>query len=123
MADFKLTNEILNNQWVDNTTTCTTPPITEYWHNLREPSIADVSIWEVIYHQPGNIGIYSAYCPYTEFYIIVYELFLNTDCGIVSYYGPDAARDVWKTAENLNIKLPITQIWTNNINLENNLNL
>jgi hypothetical protein len=87
MPVFKLSKEIFNNQWTDGPNKNTAPPLTEQWHNDREITIEDVSVWEQIYHEPGNIGIYAAYRPFTEFYIIVFELFLKTKYGIFIFYN------------------------------------
>lgn len=114
MTLFKLTNEILTCRWDYAASRYIAAPLTEDWHDERKITIDDVNIWEVIYSQPGNIGIYSAYCPYAEFYIIIYELFLHTEYGVVSYYGPDAERDVWRKAAELGIQLPINRVWADN---------
>jgi hypothetical protein len=102
---FKLTKEILNLYWDNSPPKSITPPITEDWHNQREITIEDVSIWEQIYRQPGNFGIYAAYTPYAEFYIVVYELFLNTPQGIVTYRGTDAPSMVYNKALEMGIDL------------------
>jgi hypothetical protein len=102
---FKLTSEIVNQNWDDSFSKSIPPPITEQWHDQREITIEDVSIWEQIYRQSGNFGIYAAYSPYTEFYIIVYELFLNTKQGILTYKGDDAPSLVYNKALELGIDL------------------
>lgn len=103
MTIFKLTSEILNPVWEESNHI--QPPITEQWHNQREITIEDVSIWEQIYRQPGNIGIYAAYSPFFEFYVIIYELFLNSPQGIVTYTGEDAPSIIYNKALELRIDL------------------
>jgi hypothetical protein len=105
MTIFKLTKEILTSDWDDLPSKSMLPPLTEQWHNQREITIEDVSIWEQIYRQPGNVGIYAAYSPYTEFYTIIYELFLNTPQGIVTYNGQDASSMVYNKALEIGIDL------------------
>jgi hypothetical protein len=105
MSVFKLTREIMQNTWDYTTPRHIPPPLTEDWHNQRPITIDDVTIWEQLYYQPGNVGIYVAHCPYAEFYIVVFELFLNSKYGVLTFSEPDAADAVYNTAMNLGITL------------------
>ena len=105
MPIFKLTREIMQNNWDYSVKNHIAPPKTEDWHNQRPITIDDVTIWEQLYYQPGNVGIYVAHCPYAEFYIVVYELFLNTPQGIVTYRGTDAPSMVYNKALEMGIDL------------------
>jgi hypothetical protein len=81
------------------------------WDYSNSIELIDVYLWEQLYFQPGNIGIYAAYDPHVEFYIIVYNLFANVAQGIETFYGPGANKQVWKSAKRLGIILPIETIW------------
>jgi hypothetical protein len=106
---FKSTYEIINNPWgeTEDVTVSKIPPV---WNNERDISIDDVVVWEQIYHQPGNIGIYVAWSPYTEFYLVAYDLFTKTTAGFKTFSGPDAITEVQQLASELNIELPTTTI-------------
>jgi hypothetical protein len=106
---FKSTYEIINDPWKEKTDEVVSklPPA---WTKEIPISIEDVTIWEQIYHQPGNIGIYVAWSPYTEFYLIAYDLFTKTSAGIKTFIGPDAVAQVQKIASDLNITLPESRI-------------
>ena len=41
------------------------------WDYSREMQIEDVDIWEVILENGGPFGVYAAWCPYEEFYIVM----------------------------------------------------
>jgi hypothetical protein len=73
MPIFKTTEELLELSW-DLPSPATTIPLKEEWLINRLARIDDIDLWEEIYHQPGNIGIYAAWSPYTELYIIVHSL-------------------------------------------------
>ena len=112
MTILKSTQEILDNPWnelLENEITLQqTPPL--YSNPL---SFNEIEVWEQIYFKSGNIGIYGAWRPYAEFYIITYNLFIKTPAGIEIYQGKDAGSRVWKKAKELGISLPVTSIWNN----------
>jgi hypothetical protein len=115
MTILRTTEDILNTAWLKNTTTVSTPK-PDQWHYLREMRIEDVSIWEEVYRQPGNVGIYGAWSPHAEFYIIVYELFLENKETIEKFYGVNASKDLWKRATALGIELPMHEVWVDSHN-------
>jgi len=106
---FKSTYEIINDPWQQKTDEVVSkvPPA---WPNEKDISIQDVIVWEQIYHQPGNIGIYVAWSPYAEFYLVAYDLFTKTSAGLETFIGPDAVVQVQKIASKLNITLPENRI-------------
>ena len=111
---FKKTQEILFLQSLDvlevKNQSAQLPPQLD-WNYTREPTLKDIDVWEEIYRQPGNIGIYAAWSPYAEFYMIVYELFLGTGYEIETFYGSNAAEDIFKKAKSLDIHLEIQKIY------------
>jgi hypothetical protein len=106
---FKSTHEVFSCPWQhkEDTIMKKTPP---KWDKSDPISIEDVVIWEQIYHQPGNIGIYVAWSPNDEFYIVVYDLFANTPAGVKTFKGPTAVEDILALAAKLNIDLPVSRI-------------
>lgn len=106
---FKSTYEIINQPWKDyaDTSVSKRPPS---WHNKKEISIDDVVVWEQIYHQPGNIGIYVAWSPFEEFYLICYDLLAKSSAGIKTFSGKSAFIEVQKVAEKFDIVLPTNTV-------------
>jgi hypothetical protein len=112
---FKKTQEILNDNSlnvlkVKNHSTKLPPQLD--WDYTRTATLKDIALWEEIYRQPGNIGIYAAWSPYAEFYMIVYELFLGTSYELETFYGKGAAENIFKKAKSLGITLEIQKIYT-----------
>ena len=78
--------------------------------------IEDVKIWEQIYYKGGHVGIYAAWDPYAEFYMVVYNLFIDVSGGIKTFYGPTARSQVEEHAKKLGIDLIENKIWVDEIN-------
>lgn len=74
-------------------------------------NISDVSLWEQLYYSPGSIGIYVAWRPYAEYYMIVHNLFSHTKQGIETFYGPTAYQEVQRRAASLGISITDTKVW------------
>ena len=117
MPIFKSTKEILENPWVNahgRTTANTTGLPCHYeWDNSRSIEVTDVSIWEQLFFQEGNLGIYVAWDPFAEFYMITYNMFLNTPYGIQTFQGPTAGHEVYNVARELGIELSFKNVWIN----------
>jgi hypothetical protein len=118
MPFFKTTKNILTTPWEDelwddnwmDSDKLVLPPKSD-WDYRREMQIEDVSIWEVLYQQGGGIGIYAAWDPYAEFYLITQHHFSVRTNAIETYYGADAQKEVKKRAKELGIKLQDHTIW------------
>jgi hypothetical protein len=109
---FKTTQEILTNTWdcqVRETTVHLPPKI--LWNQNSELTMEDVELWEQIYYQPGNVGIYAAWTPYAELYIVVYDLFMVQKQSIEIFKGSGASDNVFKKASKLGIDLSAHRIW------------
>lgn len=112
---FKTTREILtNDSLINNQSKNNSPELPPRldWDYSKEIKLKDVELWDEIYRQPGNIGIYVAWSPYAEFYMIVYELFLGTGYDLETFYGKGAAENVFKKAKSLGIILEVQKIYT-----------
>ena len=106
MPVFKTTDEILTNRWEVGQET-TNFPRRHQWIKTRIVEFSDITTWEQIYFQPGNIGIYAAWSPYVEMYVITYNLLDH----YTVYFGEDAGKTVFQTAHKLGITLPINHVW------------
>jgi hypothetical protein len=116
MGIFKSTGEILNEPWEDFQIAEPTAirKVAHGWKHDRPMTIDDVVIWEQLYYQGGNVGIYISWAPHAEFYMIVYNLFIDCPEGIQTFYGKMAHVEVAKKAVELGISLPINQAYTGN---------
>lgn len=62
--------EIFNENWMNYTSVFQYMPPNPKWNGNRPIRFEDVDIWEVITEISGPIGVYAAWCPYDEFYIV-----------------------------------------------------
>jgi len=81
-------------------------PPSEEWKLTHLPDIKDINVWEEIYYSPGVIGIYAAWDPYYEFFILDFP-FLHSNIRFKKFYGPDASTDIINAAKKYGINLPL----------------
>ena len=118
---FKTTEQILNEPWESSFLNVVlpaikfevTPPAVPL-DDLKELELADVKLWELIYYKGAHIGVWAAWNPRAEFYIVTYNMFLDIPQGIQMFSGPDAKRQIWKLAKELNVTLPVNKVWVDN---------
>ena len=91
-------------------------PKQEFWHYSRKAEITDVPIWEEVYYDPGVIGVYGAWSPLAEYYMIVHPTMLGTDNYIETFYGPDASKQTWLRLRDCGVKLELHNKWVDDIN-------
>lgn len=94
-------------------------PEQEFWHYGRKIQLTDVPIWEEVYYSPGVLGIYAAWSPLAEYYIIVIPTMHfsnNADAHVETFYGPDAARQTWLRAKELGVNLDLYRHWVDDVN-------
>jgi hypothetical protein len=105
---FKDYGEHFNANWMDSDKLVLPP--TADWDYSRELTIEDVDIWELIHE--SSVGIYAAWCPYAEFYLLRPFWQLEEDgYKIETFYGRNAAGRVRKRAKDFGIELHVTEIW------------
>jgi hypothetical protein len=109
MPIFKNTLDILTNPWsyefsYENSTT---PPETNDWNMERNITVDDVVLWEQLYYEPGNIGVYVAYRPYADCYLITYNLFYNTEQKFDLFTGEDAEQACLSRLNDLGVVLDL----------------
>ena len=118
MPFFKTTKDILITPWEDglfdpnwmDSSFVQLPP-TRNWDYSREMSIEDVDIWEVLYLQGGNLGVYASWSPLAEFYMVTLSGNLTDSNRIETYYGPGAQKKVVARAKELGIPLSFKKVW------------
>jgi hypothetical protein len=111
-------DEVFNENWMDSDRLIT--PLKKEWDYAREMQIEDVDFWEVLYEQGGGIGVYAAWLPYAEFYMMTVgwrplrlDQWVN-DRVIETYYGQNAQKDVFRRCAELGIKIPTYKVWVEN---------
>lgn len=113
-------DEAWNRNWMDSDT-LVLPPYVE-WDYSRELNIDDIDIWEVLYEATGGIGLYAAWNPWAEFYLITSGVdskkgptFINGavywDRTWETYYGSGAQDQVRIRAKDLGIPVCLNQAW------------
>ena len=108
--------------WMDSDKLITPP--NKPWDYKRDMQIEDVNLWEEIRFNPRGIGVWAAWDPYAEFYMIT-----NGKSAIETFYGPGASRAVYKRAKELGVNLLINTHWVEDDemwlhqNPENNKNI
>jgi hypothetical protein len=73
--------------------------------NNSKISFDDVVMWEEIFYEGGNIGVYAAWSPYADFYIIVHNLFLSNSDGIETFFGNEALDDLYNRLSDFDIDI------------------
>lgn len=113
MVMFRTTHNILkapsegdyfDENWM-NFDTIQLPPKTD-WDYAREMQIEDVDLWEVISEGSGGIGVYGAWSPYAEFYMVT-----NGLDKIETFYGVGSQKRLKKYLDSLGIRYPQNPIW------------
>jgi len=116
-------DELHNRNWMDSNTLQLPPGGPDNpnlkWDYSREMRVEDVDIWEVLYEASGGIGVYVAWLPYAEFYMITTGWVPKTinDRVIETYYGPNSQSTVYKRATELGIPLHIQQVWVDDTDM------
>jgi len=92
------------------------PPSAD-WDYAREMRIEDVDVWEILYEAGQGIGVYAAYSPFAEFYMVttgwlpLLQGQPYNDKVIETYYGAGAQNKVYKRAKELGIDLSLYKSW------------
>ena len=123
---FKDLTEHFDPNWM-NYDTIQTPPKPE-WDYSRTLQIEDVDIWEVIYEQGGSAGVYAAWCPYAEFYMIttgvdnsnpgkIIDGFIYHHRKFETFYGSGAGQRVTERLKQYGIPFQLRSIWVDSEDL------
>jgi len=111
---FKSTYQILNNPWKEDVSNInhnsTIVPPSSPWSKDRPIGLGDVQLWEQIYHEPGVIGVYAAWQPKDELYLVTYNFLLNEKTGYELFYGDGCVDNIIKELSLLGIELPVRLI-------------
>lgn len=116
MPFFKTTQNILLNNgeyfdenWLDSNSLILPP--SKKWDYSRELNIDDIDIWEVIWMAGGGNGIYAAWMPYAEFYLITKGNYYTGEISIETFYGKNAEKKIIKKMKEMNIHFSLNKRW------------
>ena len=112
----KTTEEIFKNPWSNVGNLIDTPPKIENWDYTDVVSISTVNLWETLFFQPGNIGIYASWDPYIEYYILTHNLFLDFQPSILEFYGSGSNKQIIQKCKDLKIEITPNSIWVDSDN-------
>lgn len=93
------------------------------WDYKRDLKVEDIDIWEVIHEASGGIGVYAAWLPYAEFYMITTGWNITptnmqvNPRNIETYYGIGAVEKVYRRTKELGIHLSLNKIWVDDTEL------
>jgi len=71
------------------------------WDNSKDLQPEDIDLWEVVAEMSGPTGVYAAWLPYAEFYMIVHNGNIDS-----TYYGDGSDKYAAKRCEELRIPYP-----------------
>jgi hypothetical protein len=104
-------SEYFDPNWMDSDTLVLPP--SPLWDYAREMQVEDVDIWEILWQAGGGWGVYAAWCPYAEFYLITH----NVEARGVdtmkweTFYGKGAQERLKKRLDELSIPYSQNKIW------------
>lgn len=101
--------EVPEAHWFDNEKVIYTPKKGK-WDYKRELRVDDVEIWESIYEDSWGLGIYAAYEPYAEFYMIKYVDHYGLSV-LDTFYGPGSQDKIIKFMVENNIPFSTKKVW------------
>ena len=112
-------DEAFNPAWMESNKLILPPKVD--WDYSRELKIEDIDLWEVIYEESGGKGLYAAYMPYAEFYMITIGLYDRYIPGtrtnekiIETYYGAGSQTEAVRRAQQLGWSLWVRKVWIEN---------
>ena len=124
MTQFKTTKNILvapnedelfNPNWYDSDKVVLPPKVE--WDYSRPLNIEDIDIWEVIFEMGGGLGLYAAWMPHAEFYLITHYHFRYKDNALETFYGPNAGMQAYKRGLELGMPLSVHKEWVDPENM------
>lgn len=71
LLNVKNDGEVFDENWMNFEKISQYAPPHPKWESDREIRFEDVDIWEVIVEYGGPLGVYAAWCPYEEYYIVM----------------------------------------------------
>ena len=101
--------EVTQSSWLTGENKIHTPK-TDKWDYKRELVVEDIEIWEALYEDSWGLGIYAAYRPYAEFYMIKYTNITGVDV-LDTFYGAGSQDKIIKFMVENNIPFQLQKVW------------
>lgn len=118
MSTFKTSKDIFIEPWnseIYNENDFDKPfasfPPSQPWDYKRELKVEDIDIWEEIYFAGGGSGLYAAWMPYAEFYMITINIHWIGHGSIETFYGPGSSDMAYKRCIELGFPIFLNKIW------------
>jgi hypothetical protein len=127
LFDPKDCGEYFDPNWMDSNKLILPPggpdDLKFHWDYNRDMKIEDVDLWEVIIEGWARCGVYAAWLPYAEYYIIVHygTVYKETPNGawdgiirspiIDEFYGPNAQQRLVTRMKQLGIPVKLHEHW------------
>ncbi len=73
LLNVKNDGEFFDDNWMNYDRIWQYAPEPIPWDGNREIKFEDVDLWEVILEETGPFGVYGAWCPYAEYYIVMHH--------------------------------------------------
>jgi hypothetical protein len=106
-------DEVFNENWMDSNKLIL--PNNKKWDYKKDLKIEDVGIWEIIYESGGGFGVYAAYDPYAEFYMIKPSWnLIELGFDIEIFYGKNAVDSLVERMIFFNVPFSLKKIWVEN---------
>lgn len=103
-------DELYSDNWMDRDTLYLPPK--GNWDYARELQIEDINIWEVIVTYSGGAGVYAAWDPYAEFYLLLRNWTVSEPgYALETFYGSGAQEKVQGRMKELNFPMNTNKIW------------
>jgi len=80
------------------------------WNYSNNVSLKDIQLWEQLYHEPGVLGLYAAWTPYIECYLLIQYPFVHSTKGVKLFYGSNACYEVANIMQKLDVSFEVKKI-------------
>jgi hypothetical protein len=111
-------DEVFDPNWMDSDKLVLPPKVD--WDYARELQIEDIDLWEVLYEGSGGLGVYAAWLPYAEFYLVttgftkerhVIKGLEYNGRVMETYYGVGTQERLQKRIKELGLPIQTKQVW------------
>lgn len=84
------------------------------WVENRLIRLEDVDLWEVIVEWSGLSGVYAAWCPYAQYFIVT-----DRWTVVAEFWGAEGEKKLQEYLSYKNIPFSVNKIWVENEDFEN----
>lgn len=104
---------VLNNIWDEYSNNHIIPEkLPPKWDKQKPITIDDVEMWEEIFYEFGNYGVYAAWSPYAPFYIIAHKQFLKNISTVEIFSGIESEKQIIERIKSFGNSLSMQRSWS-----------